>query len=179
MEFRDSFFSTLLLANVSYLSWLCLVITWVLLLVHTVNMRTFPRADHHSFVAVKRSHRFSHLTHEGCIFLFSHSEFYKLTSTWKKNRHVGLKSDTLDKASALHILKGKLPFSFRFLVLVLNVCVCQPFCDAETFYLSSMGRKKNQNEASKCVFKEYMLLSCLVPPRISLVYFRVSSVSDL
>lgn len=51
-------FSTLLLANVSYLSWLCLVITWVLLLVHTVNMWTFLRAVLHSFVAVKESHQF-------------------------------------------------------------------------------------------------------------------------
>lgn len=169
-------FSTLLLANVSYLSWFRLVITWVLLLVHTVNTRTFPRAVHHPFVAVKRLHRFSHLTHEGCIFLVSHS--YELTSTWKK-KHVELKPDTLDKASALHISKGKLPFSFRFLVLVLNVCVRQPFCDAETFYLSSMGRRKKKEEASKCVFKEYMFLSCLVPPRISLVYFSVSSVGDL
>lgn len=51
-------FSTLLLANVSYLSWLYLVITWVLLLVHTVNIWTFLRAVLHSFVAVKELHQF-------------------------------------------------------------------------------------------------------------------------
>lgn len=77
-------FSTLLLANVSYLSWLCLVVMWVFLLVHTVNIWTFLKAVLRSSVAVKQSHRFSHLFHEGCIFLFSHSEFYELTSTWKK-----------------------------------------------------------------------------------------------
>lgn len=73
------------------------------------------------------------------------------TDKHMKKNHVELKSDTSDKASALHISKGKLPFSFRFLVLVLNVCVRQPFCDAETFYLSSMGRKKKRRSFQMCV----------------------------
>lgn len=47
-------FSTLLLANVSYLSWLCLVITWVLLLVHTVNIWTFSEGSSSLIRSCKR-----------------------------------------------------------------------------------------------------------------------------
>lgn len=93
---------------------------------------------------------------------FQHSYFCWLFIRWQNKQ---LTWDTYDKASTLHIVKGKLPFScFFVLMLKVNVCVCVG-CNAETFYLSWLKRGRKKKEASKCVIKGYMLLlSCLISP---------------